>query len=322
MLSIPTNYELSAVNEAYSRMLRCDEGLTIPQNKDDKVEAELYKAIGGGYTHGDRIVRWYRNAKKSGVDEDELNTTFVRNISNIKDLFSTYERYLESLKKMKLLGKKVSVNVGGREALLDPVKDVDKIRRLEGFRALVKKMGDIVHSDMAIDTTSEKYAITDEDRKKIKVIGFTDHVICWSTEGYETTNKFVYQLWQNSKTLGRGDVYGDASEQTPYCTHSKEHWDDYSHDYARYKQFWFLSRMLGEDLTVEKGDLTNGNVVALFNEMRGEGAIRLIAMTDTGNDFLDRNDHHVEKVEKLSFGKEIAELMNALFVKRDPLRFP
>ena len=318
MLTIPTNYELSAVNEAYSRMLRCDEGLTIPQNKDDKVEAELYKAIGGGYTHGDRIVRWYRNAKKSGVDEDELNTTFVRNISNIKDLFSTYERYLESLKKMKLLGKKVSVNVGGREALLDPVKDVDKIRRLEGFRALVKKMGDIVHSDMAIDTTSEKYAITDEDRKKINVIGFTDHVICWSTEGYETTNKFVYQLWQNSKTLGRGDVYGDASEQTPYCTHSKEHWDDYSHDYARYKQFWFLSRMLGEDLTVEKGDLTNGNVVALFNEMRGEGAIRLIAMTDTGNDLLDHNDQRVEKVEKLSFGKEIAELMNALFVKRVP----
>ena len=56
----------------------------------------------------------------------------------------------------------------------------------------------------------------------------------WSTKEYETTNKFVFQLWQNSKTLGRGDVYGDPSEQTPYCTHSKEHWDDYSEDDPHY----------------------------------------------------------------------------------------
>ncbi len=316
MLSIPTNSELSAVNEAYSRMLRCDEGLTIPQNKDDKVEVELYKALGDGYTHGDRIVRWYRNAKKSGAGEGELKTAFVRNIANIKDLFNTYELYLESLKKMKLLGKKISVNVNGRDALLDPVKDVDKIRRLEGFRALVEKMGDMVHSDTAIDTTSEKYAITDEDRKKIKVLGFTEHVVCWSTEGYETTNKFVYQLWQNSKTLGRGDAYGDASEQTPYCTHSKEHWDDYSHGYARYKQFWFLRRPIGEGLTVEKGDLTNGSVVAMFNELLGEGPVRLIAMTDSGNDLLDHNDQHVENAEKLFRGNEISKLMDELFVKK------
>lgn len=66
------------------------EALTIPQNKDDKVESEMYRKLGKGYEHSDRIVRWYRNAKKSGVDEKELKKEFVDNLANIKDLFKTY----------------------------------------------------------------------------------------------------------------------------------------------------------------------------------------------------------------------------------------
>lgn len=116
-------------------------------------------------------------------------------------------------------------------------------------------------------------------------MGFTEHIMCWCTEDYETTNKFVYQLWQNAKTLGRGDVYGDPSLQTPYCTHSKQHWDDYSEGFDRYQQFWFLVRFdnpttlairsfqkrhdnadeLVAKVKMEKGDLTNENVVYVFN---------------------------------------------------------
>ncbi len=114
----------------------------------------------------------------------------------------------------------------------------------------------------------------------------------WQTKGYETTNKFVYQLWQNEKTLGRGDVYGEPEKQTPYCTHSKQHWDDYSEDFgSSYKQFWFLKRVDGVEYSA--GDLTNPNVVKIFNKMRGTGPDTIIAMNDSGNDMLNKYDNHV-----------------------------
>ena len=57
---------------------------------------------------------------------------------------------------------------------------------------LVKAMGDLVHSDTAIDTSIAKYALSSSDRKKIKILGSTSNVVLWQTQGYETTNKFVY----------------------------------------------------------------------------------------------------------------------------------
>jgi hypothetical protein len=172
-----------------------EENLTIPQNKDDKIEVELYKKLEKNYDHSDRIVRWYRNAKKSGVEEAELKKTFVDNIVNIKDLLKTYDSYIDSLKKMKMLNKKVELKNNDKKLSFDPVKDIDKIRRLEGFQLFVKAMGDMVHSGTSIETSVQKYAITDEDRKDIKLIGFSEHVMCWATKGYETTNKFIFQLW-------------------------------------------------------------------------------------------------------------------------------
>ena len=167
----------------------------------------------------------------------------------------------------------------------------------------------MLHSDTTIDVNSEKYAFTEEDRKRIRVFDFTEHVAVWATRDYETTNKFVYHLWQNAKTLGRGDVYGDPTDQTPYCTHSKNHWDDYSKNFGEdYTQYWFLERVGGVPL--QKGDLDNPSVVAAFNAMRGKGSKLLIAMNDSGLDFLDRDDDKIrnDEIEDLPYGSEVKRL--------------
>ena len=290
------------------------ENLTIPQNKDDKIEVELYKKLEKNYDHSDRIVRWYRNSKKSGVKENELKKTFVDNIVNIKDLFKTYDSYIDSLKKMKLLNKKVEIENNGKKLYFDPVKDIDKIRRLEGFQIFVKAIGDMIHSGTSIETSVQKYAITDKDRKDIKLVGFSEHVMCWSTKGYETTNKFIFQLWQNDKTLGRGDVYGDPTEQTPYCTHSKEHWDDYSDGNPNYEQYWFLKKPDDDNLTYVEGDLSNENVVHIFKSLKGQGKDLLIAMNDSNEDFLNKYDEDFDDFRVLEYGNEVKNINNKILV--------
>lgn len=157
-------------------------------------------------------------------------------------------------------------------------------------------MGDLVGSGDAIQTDSGKFALDETDRKLIKILGFTSNVVMWQTQEYETTNKFIYQLWQNDKSLGRGDVYGDPQKQTPYCTHSKQHWDDYSEDFGHnYKQFWFLKRIDGVEYST--GDLTDPKVVKIFNKMKGTGPDTIIAMNDSGNDMLNKYDNHVRNWE-------------------------
>lgn len=270
------------------------EALTIPENPSDETEVELRKKLSPRYEHSDRIIRWYRNAVKSGEDPKDVEAEFVRNLGNIQDLLKTYDTYVADLRRMKLDGRKLSLDVqGGKTIEVDPVKDIDKIRKLRGFQAVVQKLGDLVHNDVSIDSGSEKYQITDEDRKNICLLGASEHVMLWRTAQYESTNKFIYQLWQNANTLGRGDVYGNPSEQTPYCTHSKEHWNDYSEEFGdRYRQFWFLKRL--PEFNCGKGDLTDSSVVKVFNQMKGLGSELIIAMNDSGNDMLDRRDNSVE----------------------------
>lgn len=94
------------------------------------------------------------------------------------------------------------------------------------------------------------------------------------------------------KTLGRGDVYGDPSEQTPYCTHSLQHWNDYSGGDTEYTQYWFL-RTVDEMTPDATGDLNNIDVMKAFNAMQGKGVKILVAMDDSKCDFLDREDMHV-----------------------------
>jgi hypothetical protein len=87
------------------------------------------------------------------MDETEFKKTFVDNIVNIKDLLKTYDSYIDSLKKMKMLNKKVEIDVNGKKLSFDPIKDIDKIRRLEGFQLFVKAMGDMIHSGTSIESS-------------------------------------------------------------------------------------------------------------------------------------------------------------------------
>ena len=210
-----------------------------------------------------------------------------------------------------MLNKKVEIENNGKKLYFDPVKDIDKIRRLEGFQIFVKAIGDMIHSGTSIETSVQKYAITDKDRKDIKLVGFSEHVMCWSTKGYETTNKFIFQLWQNEKTLGRGDVYGNPTQQTPYCTHSKQHWDDYSDGDPNYEQYWFLKKP-DDDLTYVEGDLSNENVVHIFNSMKGLGRYLLIAMNDSNEDFLDKFDLEFDDFSNLEYGNEVKKINNKI----------
>jgi len=143
------------------------------------------------YVHGDRVIRWYRNAKKGGASDEELSR-WVDNFANVEDLLKTYDDYIKKLGTMKMLDKKVKLDFNDKEIEVDPVKDVDKIRRLKGFVALVKTLGDIIHSGNTIHTTSQKYALDDKDRKLIKLISYTNSVMVWQTQQYTTTNKFIY----------------------------------------------------------------------------------------------------------------------------------
>ena len=53
-----------------------------------------------------------------------------------------------------MLNKKVEIENNGKKLYFDPVKDIDKIRRLEGFQIFVKAIGDMVHSGTSIETSA------------------------------------------------------------------------------------------------------------------------------------------------------------------------
>lgn len=193
----------------YIRQL--NEALTIPVNDQDELEKKLYQKLPKSWPHADRVVRWYRNEKKSGTDESELKKIFIDNLANVVDLFKTYDDYVSRLKKLKLLDRKIEIQTATKPVEMDPIRDVDKIRRLKGFQMLVKALGDLAHSDTVVDTPLEKYALNGNDRKNIRIVGLSSNLVCWATKGYETTNKFIFQIWRNAKTLGRGDIYGDPT---------------------------------------------------------------------------------------------------------------
>lgn len=123
----------------------------------------------------------------------------------------------------------------------------------------------------------------------MRLLGSSEHFTCWATEDYKTTNKFVYHLWQNADTLGLGEVWGDPSVQTPYCTHSKMHWDKAASkcDNA-YTQFWFLKKVDGAKY--KAGDLMQPAVREAFKAMRRKGAALLDCMTDTNGECLNSHD--------------------------------
>ena len=279
-----------------SCQLDVDEGLTIPENPDDPIEKKIRAELPRGYRWGDLVIGWYRNEKKTGTPDEELEQTYVTDIPNLIDLLNTYEKFLDLYRKQKMVGKKVVIDVGEKTFEIDPIKDFTskKLRRPYAAKLVVKALGNLVQSSTSIVSDKSKYQITEEDRNNIWLLSSTKNVMCWATREYETTNKFIYQLWQNAETLGRGDVYGDPENQTPYCTHSREHWNDYSEGDPAYTQYWFLMKTDG-DFDFSPGDLKSDNVVQIFNSLKGKGKDILLAMDDSKCDFLNKYDMHSTK---------------------------
>lgn len=79
------------------------EALTIPPDVDDMHEIRLRQKMPKGYVHGDKVIRWYRNLKKSGVSEEELKR-YVDDFGNVEDLLKTYDKYIKQLSMMRMLG--------------------------------------------------------------------------------------------------------------------------------------------------------------------------------------------------------------------------
>jgi len=63
-----------------------------------------------------------------------------------------------------------------------------------------------------------------------------------------------------------------------------------------------------KNVQYQKGNLTDENVARIFNLMKGTGPKSILAMNDTGNDFLDRNDEHFSGWDALNYGDEIKKL--------------
>lgn len=289
------------------------ESLTIPMNENDPLEKELYAKLDKQYKYSDAIVRWFRNDRKGGMPDERLKSTYIDGIQTIYDLLKDYDNYVDELKKTKRLCK-VSIPMdNGRTRDVDPVNDFPKMRRISGVRELVKALGDSVHSHVKIDCSVARYQITDEDLNNIGILGSSKHVVVWYTRTFESTNKFVFQLWQNAETMDRGDAYGDRLSQSPYCTHAKNHWDRYSGGRRDYMQYWYLRKLQG--VAYPTGDLSNPGVATAFNEMEGFGPGLIIAMNDTDNDFLDDDDMHFSKFSRLrdGLGDEVESLSKTLF---------
>lgn len=289
------------------------ESLTIPMKDGDPVEEALYGLLDKKYRYSDAIVRWFRNDRKDGVDDATLKRTYVDGIQTIYDLLKDYDQYVEDLSKQKRLGK-VSLSTGnGKIRDVDPVKDFPTMRHLSGVRELVRALGDAVHSRVKFDSSVAKYQITEDDLGNIGILGDSGRVVCWYTRTFESTNKFVFQLWQNAKTMDRGDAYGDKSDQSPYCTHARSHWDSYSHNDPNYMQFWYLEKIPG--VAYPFGDLSSEGVAKAFNAMKGRGHDVIIAMNDTYDDFLDDEDENFDTEDELrdDLGPDVIFLAERLF---------
>lgn len=167
----------------------------------------------------------------------------------------------------------------------------------------------------AITSNKAKYTITDEDAKKIILQDYSEHVSLWITSGptRDTTNKMIYQFWQNAKLMDTGDhtAYGHPEVTSPYCTHAKGHWDYYSHkaykeDPKYYKQYWYFKKV--PNVNYATGDLTNPAVQKVFAAMKGKGPDTLICMNDSINEMLNRKDVSFKSFSDIDFGDEVDDL--------------
>lgn len=274
-----------------------DEALTIPADKAGPVELKLRDALASSYEdfkYADTIVKCCRNDEKSGgVPEKNLRQTYVAGLGNVVDLLKSYDKCKSEYARQKLSTKVQIRRADGKTVELDPIKDFNKIGRLSALKQLVDKFENLVQNDETIPTSFKKYAITQEDRQSIRLICWNSRVMVWGTKRFEPSQKFAVQLWQNTETIDSGAAYGEPDKQCPYCTHAKNHWDEYSGGDEDYEQYWYLAIPKGAECT-KAGDLNVPEVVKVYNAMKGLGPKILVCQHDSSNDWCDRNDNPLD----------------------------
>ena len=276
-----------------------DEALTIPPDKAGPIELKLRNALEKrkDCKHEDVIVKCCRSDEKSGkIEPKQLAQTYIVGLGNIIDLLKVYDKCKDEYIQQRLDKKVKLERADGKVVELDPLKDLNKISRLPALKQFVENFEKLIASDTSIQTSFKKYAINDHDRECIRLMCWNSRVMVWGTKEFEPSQKFAVQLWQNIETIDSGSAYGDPDEQCPYCTHSKNHWDDHSNDDPNYEQYWYLKIPAGVSCT-KRGDLNTPEVVKIYNQLKGLGPDILVCQHDSNDDWCDRDDNPISEYD-------------------------
>ena len=261
------------------------ERVTILPKDNDEIEAKIRAKLDSlskekQQLNFDPIIRWYRNDVKNNISQEELKHRYIDNLNNVIDEIVEYYNMLE--KHPNIANEKITIN--NKEIL---AKNLSEIRKYENALKYFSEIRKLANRRIA-QKTPEEFELQTDDILAIELIGESEHIMAWETRGYETTNKFVFNLWQNSNM---NVDYGDKEINSPYCTRMKEHWDSYSQGIyeSEYRQIWFLKKLDG-DFKYNKGTLNNPNVKKIFDAMKGFGPDLILAMDDSGLDLLNDID--------------------------------
>ena len=276
-----------------------DEALTIPPDKAGPIELKLRDALQKrkDCKHEDVIVKCCRSDEKSGkIEPKQLAQTYIVGLGNIIDLLKVYDKCKDEYIQQRL-DKKVKIErADGKVVELDPLKDLNKISRLPALKQFIENFEKLIASDISIQTSFKKYAINNHDRECIRLMCWNSRVMVWGTKEFEPSQKFAVQLWQNIETIDSGSAYGDPDEQCPYCTHSKNHWDNHSDGDPDYEQYWYLKIPTGVSCT-KRGDLNVPEVVKIYNQLKGLGPDILVCQHDSNDDWCDRDDNPISEYD-------------------------
>lgn len=291
-----------------------DEALTIPADKAGPVELKLRDALQKrkDCKYEDVIVKCCRSDEKSGkIDAKQLTQTYIVGLGNIIDLLKVYDKCKDEYIQQKLDKKVKLERADGKIVELDPLKDLNKISRLPALKKFIENFEKLVANDTSIQTSFKKYAINNHDRECIRLMCWNSRVMVWGTKEFEPSQKFAVQLWQNIETIDSGAAYGDPDEQCPYCTHSKNHWDNHSDGDPDYEQYWYLKIPTGVSCT-KRGDLNTPEVVKIYNHLKGLGPDLLICQHDSNDDWCDRDDNPISE-----YGIDIHDADETIYLNDD-----
>lgn len=291
-----------------------DEALTIPADKAGPVELKLRDVLSKrrDCKYEDVIVKCCRSDENGGkLEPKQLTQTYIVGLGNIIDLLKVYDKCKDEYIQQKLDKKIQLERADGKVVQLDPLKDLNKISRLPALKQFIENFEKLVSNDTSISTSFKKYAINDYDRKCIRLLCWNSRVMVWGTREFEPSQKFAVQLWQNIETIDSGSAYGEPEEQCPYCTHSKNHWDNHSGGDSSYEQYWYLKIPSGVS-PAKRGNLNTPEVVKIYNALKGLGPDILVCQHDSNNDWCDRDDNPISE-----YGVDIHDAGETIYLNDD-----